>query len=226
VKALYSLVQLVRDPNRLGEVFSLSDHLMAAATPERLEEVLGAVRRLPGARRAFAEKPRIGTIDLAELAKLPEGTLGKVFATHMIEQKLDPSALPSIPSRTDLEFFRAHLYETHDVWHAVTGFATDVPGELGLQAFYMAQIPGGLPITILAGGFMNTLIYAIDQRDARMREIVRGWLLGKRAKSFFGVRWADLWAVPLDEVRRRLDVDVDAVEAMLPGVAPPLAHAA
>jgi ubiquinone biosynthesis protein Coq4 len=33
-------------------------------------------------------------------------------------------------------------YETHDIWHVVTGFHTDVAGELGLQAFYLAQFPG------------------------------------------------------------------------------------
>jgi ubiquinone biosynthesis protein Coq4 len=30
----------------------------------------------------------------------------------------------------------SHLYEMHDLWHAVIGFETDVAGELALQAFY------------------------------------------------------------------------------------------
>jgi ubiquinone biosynthesis protein Coq4 len=40
---------------------------------------------------------------------------------------------------------------------------------------------------------------------------VRGWLLGKRAKSLFGVEWAKLWELPLAEVRRRHRLEVDEV---------------
>jgi ubiquinone biosynthesis protein COQ4 len=216
-KAVVSVVRLIRDPNRLGEVFALSDHLTAAAPASRIEEILADVMGSPGGPRAFAEKPRVGTFDLDELGALPKGSLGQVFAAHMRKNDLDPSALPSMPSRTDIEFLRAHLYETHDIWHAVTGFDTDVAGELGLQAFYLAQLPGGLPAAILGMGFFNTLIYAMKDRDARMRAIVRGWLLGKRAKPFFGVRWGEMWSAPMSEVRRRLGVDIDLVEESLPG---------
>jgi ubiquinone biosynthesis protein COQ4 len=213
VKALVSLVRLVKDPNRLGEVFSLADHLLGASDAARRDEIIDQIKASsPEAQKAFADKPRVGKFDLDELSKLPKGTLGEVFAAHMRKNNLDPSALPLIPSTTDIDFFRAHLYETHDIWHAVTGFHTDVAAELGLQAFYIAQLPGGLPAAILGGSFFNTLIYKMDERDARMRAIVRGWLLGKRAKPFFGVRWADLWDVPMVEVRRRLGVEIARVD--------------
>ena len=219
-RALLSLVRLVRDPNRLGEVFTLSDNLLGAATPGRREEIVASVKATPGAMQAFADKPRVGKFDLAELARLPVGSLGQVFAEHMLKNNLDPSALPSLPSGTDLEFLRSHLYETHDIWHAVTGFDTDVASELGLQAFYLAQIPGGLPPAILGLGFFNTLIFSMDQRDIRMRAIVRGWLLGKNAKPFFGVRWGELWSLPMAEIRTRLGVDFARAEASLPGGVP------
>lgn len=212
-RALLSLVRLIRDPNRLGEVFSLADHLLDASTPERRAELIDHIRRAsPQAARAFAERPRVGKFDLKELAALPKGSLGQVFAAHMEKNGLDPSALPSIPSRTDVEFFRAHLYETHDIWHAVTGFGTTVAEELGLQAFYLAQIPGGLPAAILGGGMFNMLIFNMDERDVRMNAIVRGWMLGKRAQAFFGVHWGELWSVPVVEVRRRLGVEIEEVQ--------------
>jgi ubiquinone biosynthesis protein Coq4 len=218
VKALVSVFRLIKDPNRLGEVFSLADHLLDASTAERREQVIREIKgSSPEALRAFDEKPRVGKIDLHQLSLLPKGTLGQVFAQHMQTNGLDPSALPLIPSDSDISFLRAHLYETHDIWHAVTGFDTDVASELGLQAFYLAQFPGGLPAAILGGSFFNTLIYKMDERDARMRAIVRGWLLGKRAKPFFGVRWADLWNVPMVEVRRRLGVQISLVDESLPG---------
>lgn len=216
-KAISSGVRLVRDPNRLNEVFEIADHLMAAAPTARTQELVDEVKTTPEGRRAMMDKPRVGKFDLDALGKLPEGTLGNAFARHMRANNLDPSALPFLDSSSDLQFFRAHLYETHDIFHAVTGFNTDVAGELGLQAFYLAQFPGGLPQALLAAGLLNTMIYAIDQRNIRMRAMVRGWLLGRRAKPFFGVRWNELWDVPLVEVRRRLGIDINGVEDVLPG---------
>jgi ubiquinone biosynthesis protein COQ4 len=215
-KALLSAVRIVRDPNRLNEVFSLSDHMVMAATDERRQKMIAMVRRDPVAASALADKPRVGKIDLRELKKLPGGTLGHEFAEHMLANGLSPDALPVLTGSDELEFLRGHLYETHDIWHVVTGFGTDVAGELGLQAFYLAQFPGGLPSALLAGGFVNTVLYAFEERDERMRAIVRGWLLGKRAKPFFGVRWAELWQAPLVEVRARLGVVIGEVEKILP----------
>jgi ubiquinone biosynthesis protein Coq4 len=133
---------------------------------------------------------------------------------------LDPASIPTLPDDDDAKYVRAHLYETHDLWHVATGFGTDVAGELGLQAFYQAQLPGKLPAAILASGFLNTLVFSFAQRDVRLREIARGWLLGRRSRPLFGVRWDDLMALPLDEARARLGLDVAAVDRALPAAEP------
>src|SRR5256885_5455553 len=114
-KALYRLANLVRDPTRLGEVFEMVD---AISSPKVLAPIVDALSKDPDAARAFEERHRIA-IDLAKLRALPEGTLGRAYAEHMIAQDLDPSALPTEPSPDAYSFFRAHLYETHDIWHAV-----------------------------------------------------------------------------------------------------------
>ncbi len=215
VRAAVSIFRLVRDPNRLGEVFSLADSLLPLGSSERNRAIIAEVSEDPQAARAFEERPRLGPLDLARLRELPGGTLGREFAEHMILNNLDPSALPSRESKDDVQYFQAHLYETHDIWHVATGFPTDVAGELGLQAFYYAQVPGGLPSALLAGGFLNTLLFKFEERDVRMRSIVRGWLLGKRAKKLFGLRWNELWATPLLDVRARLGIDLDLVDAEL-----------
>ena len=99
-----------------------------------------------------------------------------------------------------------YWYETHDLWHVVTGFDTDVAGELGLQAFYLAQFPGKLAALILSIGMVNTTLFAFDERSQRLDAIARGWQLGRTAHSFLAVRWADLWSLPLAEVRARVGV--------------------
>jgi ubiquinone biosynthesis protein COQ4 len=129
---------------------------------------------------------------------------------------LDPSALPTHPVKDDGSFIEAHLRETHDVWHVVTGFEPDVAGELGLQAFYLAQFPNHVAMAILTAGMLNTLIYGFEDSAARMTQIARGWLLGRKARPFFGTDWKQLWATPLSEVRTRLGLEPGATEGVAP----------
>jgi ubiquinone biosynthesis protein COQ4 len=210
LKALYSLAMLVRDPNRLAEVFEMSD---ALATPAMLTPIVDRLAEHADVARAFEERHRI-RLDLAELRRCAPGTLGREFAEHMIANGLDPSALPSLPSDDRLSFFRAHLYETHDVWHVVTGFGTDLVGELGLQGFYLAQIPGQLPALLLAVGFLRSAIYDQALTTPFMEALVDGWRKGRAARPLFGVRWDELWDVPLDDVRARLGVTPTAEVAL------------
>ncbi len=221
-KALRAFVRLVRDPTRLEEVFVLAE---SVETPEAAARVAEVFQGDPRSARVLRERPRLGEVDLGALSRLPEGTLGRTFADAMIRMKLDPKDI-LVPERvaSDFDYVRAHLRETHDVWHAVTGFDTDVAGELGLQAFYLAQFQAPLSALLLMVGFANTLFFGMQDKDRRMREIVRGWLVGKRAEPFFGVRWAEMWARPLADVRCDLHVDpelasqlVDGFAARLPG---------
>jgi len=213
LRAFHGFWQLSQDPNKLERVFEISD---SAESTEILEEVAAYVRRHPRAARALRECPRIGEIDLKELAKLPEGTLGRVFADHMIANGLDPKAIP-VPhvAPGDVRYVKAHLRETHDVWHVVTGFDTDVAGEIGLQAFYLAQFPSRLSAVLLAMAFVHLATKNIDPRDTMMNEIMRGWAIGKRAEPFFGFDWARHWTTPLAEVRRMLHVDTDVRDVAL-----------
>ncbi len=204
-RATYSFLDLVRHPEHLDRVFALADALSESHT-----EVLDAMRdvfaRDPRGAAAIADKPRLG-VDLRELERQPAGSLGRVFADHLRKNGLDPASIPTLAAETDIAFVRAHLYETHDVWHAVTGFGADPAGELGLQAFYAAQTPGNLPLLLLAVGLLNTGLFSIADRDRRLEAISRGWAMGRRARPLFGVRWDELWDRPVSEVRAMFAVE-------------------
>ena len=207
-RVLWSFVDLVKHPEHLDRVFEISDGLVKQRV-DVLEQMRDHFGRHPAGAAALRDRPRLH-VDLDVLGKLPPGTLGREFADHMRANGLDPKAIPTLEAGDDLAFVRAHLYETHDVWHVVTGFKTDVAGELGLMAFYSTQGPGGLPWMLLAMGFLNTAFYAMDDRERRMDAIGRGWEMGKRAKRLFGVRWDELWTLPLDAVRKSLGVEAYA----------------
>jgi len=203
-RAIWSFVDLVRHPEHLDRVFEIAD-AMSGQKRDVLEKMRDSFAMDPRGAAALRERPRLA-VRLADLRRLPAGTLGRTYADHMTGNGLDPAAIPTLPSDGEIEFMRAHLYETHDVWHAVTGFRTDVAGELGLQAFYAAQSPGGLPLMLIAMGLLNAALFTLGDRERRFEAIATGWEMGKRAEPLFGVRWDELWERPIDEVRVTLGV--------------------
>ncbi|MDQ3033948.1 MAG: Coq4 family protein [Myxococcota bacterium] len=209
LRLLRAIVRLARDPRRLDEVFHIADSMESS---ELAASVEAEFRKDPAHLDALASRPRLGRVVIGTLAQLPSATLGRAFADFLIENELDPEDIQVNEVKSDFDYVRAHLRETHDIWHVATGFPTDVAGELGLQAFYLAQFRAPLAAMLLAIGMVNTLFFAMDDRDARMRSIVRGWLLGKRARSLFGYRWAERFDRPLADVRRELGLDVDGVD--------------
>lgn len=189
--------------------------MLAAASDRTRRTVLEELTADPQVAAALRQKRRLARIELSRLAALPEGTLGRAFHQHMTANQISPEPLPRLPASDDLAYFRAHVRETHDLWHVVTGFAADVPGELGLQAFYLAQMPHHLAPLILAGGLLQAGTSALAQRNLRMREIVRGWLLGRAAAPLFGVPWDELWAVPIAEIQARYRLDRAAIDRVV-----------
>lgn len=211
VKGGIGFVRLVKDMNRTDEVFEIVAEMGDA---KLIDPLVRHFSRDDQGARALTAWPRVGRIDLQALSALPKGTLGHEYAAHMTALKFDPDFHPQIPVQDQRMFLRMHLYETHDIWHVVTGFKTDVAGELGLQAFYLAQFPiGPVPPVLLAAGLLNTALYARDDADRRMTAIADGWKLGKQAKQLFGERWADLWQEPLSTIRQRYNLTRDITAA-------------
>jgi ubiquinone biosynthesis protein COQ4 len=214
VRGGHAFLRIAQDPNRLDEVFRLIESINE--NPRISQQLVEGYRQTPHGAQALRDRPRIGAIDLEVLGQLPEGTLGHEYSRFMRRHGLDPSSLPAHPVADDVSFIEAHLRETHDVWHVVTGFEPSVAGELGLQAFYLAQFPNRVALAILSAGLLNTLIYAFEDSGARMTQIARGWLLGRQARPFFGTDWKQLWATPLSEVRTRLRLELGATEGVAP----------
>jgi len=61
----------------------------------------------------------------------------------------------------------------------------------------------------------------LGRARAHLDAITRGWQMGKAARSLFGVRWNELWARPIGDVRAALGVDpvIDAARPELAAAA-------
>lgn len=197
MRFVYTYVALVRNPERLDLVFALADRVTDTEEPLPLFHRPEVV--------AFLRRPEQDlSIDLNVLGKLPAGTLGRELADWFQRKGFAPDALDRKQRGSDRARVKRHLERTHDIWHVVVGFDTDVAGEVGLQAFYLAQLDSPVPLVLLSTAFLNSLINQNQDAARRMDAVTRGWLLGKRSKPLFGLDWSALWDVPLDQVRLRL----------------------
>jgi len=75
----------------------------------------------PRTSESMNERQRLGEIDLAKLAALPEGRLDSVFAAHCVAWGLNPNLADSSAADAG-EFVMAYLFDSHDIWHVVTGW--------------------------------------------------------------------------------------------------------
>jgi len=188
-----AIVEIGFARSRWGRRFARWEPVVA-----RLEEDPRSAPMLDAA-RSFAP------IDVARLAALPAGTLGRVFADHCHARGIDPN-LVRIPGDGKVDRMLDRLYGTHDVWHVVTGWGNDDTGEVGLGAFYMAQLSAPFFAFLFAIILLNTVLMAPHTLRLRMDALVSGYRAGQHAEPLFGADWESLWEKPLDEVRRQLGV--------------------
>jgi ubiquinone biosynthesis protein Coq4 len=151
------------------------------------------------------ERP-FGPIDLDALKKLPEGTLGRVFADHCHARSLNPNLI-RIPGDEPVERLLDRMYATHDVWHVATGWGNDDTGEVGLGAFYLAQLEAPFFLFLYAIIFLNTVFLAPTTLRPRVDAFVAGYRAGRRAEPLFGMDWESLWETPLAELRQQLGLE-------------------
>jgi ubiquinone biosynthesis protein Coq4 len=171
----------------------------------RWEEVVEALRSDPRTAPALRERRPCEPIDLAALARLPEGTLGRVFSAHCRARGLNPN-LGHIPPESEVDWLLHHLIQRHDVWHVVTGWGNDEIGESGLGAFYLAQLAAPTFFGFLLSLLGLSTVLRRRSFGEFMDALVAGYEMGKRAEPLFGVDWSALWGTQLAELRTRFGI--------------------
>jgi ubiquinone biosynthesis protein COQ4 len=206
LRALRALRALESNPDDLPQVFTIIDNLPGRA-PGRLLERL---RSTTSGQRLLASRPRIAETlaDRAALRALPEGSLGRAYLAFVEAQGITPEGIVSAsevggarPADLDdaMVFAGDRMRDTHDLWHVVTGYGTDLVGEAALLAFSYAQTqnPGVLLVVLL-----GAVRFAGEQRSVMWQ----GYKRGAASAWLPAVEWESLLARPLDEVRRELRV--------------------
>jgi ubiquinone biosynthesis protein COQ4 len=218
IVALRALVELAQDPDDLPKVFKIIESLPGRSA----ERLLERTRASTSGQRLLVERPAIGALlsDRPALAALPAGTLGHAY--HVLAERAritaEGIAAASMAERVaplatgDHKFVGERMRDTHDLWHVVTGYGTDVVGELALLAFTFAQAPHP-GIGLIVG-------FAYLQRVPALNAVIRdAYRRGKRATWLPAVEWEVLLDRPLDAVRMQLGVGEPPTYTPIPSAA-------
>lgn len=209
-QAVRSMRTLLADPENTAEVFVIIRALAGDAFERLYQRTIAA----PGGCVALAPNGKLTDLldDRERLNALPEGSLGRVYATFMAEENLSATGLVEASAdELDEPIFldpRAQelsrrLRDSHDLWHVLTGYGRDLLGEACLLAFSFAQT--GNPGVGFIASVGSLRLRAAGHRDA-VRLLYEGYRRGKRASLLSSVQWEVLLELPLDEVRRRLGI--------------------
>jgi ubiquinone biosynthesis protein COQ4 len=206
-RALRALRGLLANPDDLPRVFTIIESLSGRAPLRLLERF----RTHPAGKRLLAARPELFDVlsDRDALRRLPDGSLGRAYLAFVESEGISAQGIAEAEANgrraafeqgTDFEYVARRMRDTHDLWHALTGYKGDLYGEAALLGFIAAQTsnPGVGVIAIAA-------LLRFHTRDL-LRLARRAYRDGQRAHWLPAVEWEELLARPLDEVRERLRV--------------------
>lgn len=202
LRAARALGKLVRDPYDTEQVFELSTNINVGSIRRRLPRFYAS----RDGQRLFEEDRSIDTrhVDLDALAALPDGTLGREYVRFLRDRNFSPDLFQAPENVRDARaaYVMKRIRQTHDLWHLLTGHATNPAGEVALQAFTFGQL--GAPSSLLIA-VVGTCRGA-GRRASLPRETLEAYRAGRRAAPLAAFVWEDHWATPLDELRARLGI--------------------
>lgn len=218
-KAFRAARALARDPDDLPQVFTIIEALSGST----LDRVAKRLARSEVGRRLLESRPDIvdRLADREALARLPEGSLGRAYLAFVEREKISAEGIRAAanegmtnrdPMPAPLDWVHARMRDTHDLWHAATGYSGDVLGETALLAFTFAQSWNPAVGLIIGIGLSKTR-GAPDGGAAARRTILDGFRRGYKAAWLPEQEWELLLPLPLSEVRRRLNLEAAPVYA-------------
>ncbi|MBW2460613.1 MAG: hypothetical protein JRH11_03120 [Deltaproteobacteria bacterium] len=199
-----ALGKLLSDPNDTSQAFLVG----LASNAHRFPRFLARFVASEDGARLLREQPCIDSehIDYDALRELPATTLGGAYARFLDDQGLDPDifqAPPGIPSM--IAYISKRVRQSHDLWHVLTGYDTDVRSELALQAFTW-RVTGMPSSAMIAFGGAMRFGLSPGHRGV-VREVLEGARRGERAAFLPVVVWEDHFERPLAVVREELGIE-------------------
>lgn len=196
------------------------------ANPEDTKQVFTIMRALTGNSmykqyKRFA-KTDIGAnilaneIDLLDtladrntLARLPEGSLGRVYLDFMTREGISAEGLVEASedvyagmNHPELERFSMRSREMHDLWHVISGYGRDGLGEICVVAFSYAQTKS---LGFAAIAAMGAVKYSrAFPGNGVLKAVWQAYRNGRKTAWLPGQNWEHLLTQPYEDVRAML----------------------
>jgi len=208
-KAWQALKRLVADPDRTDQVFIIIESLSGNSGERQYQRFI----KTPVGRQILDEERDILALlnDREALHALPDGTLGKAYATFMDAEQISADGLVgaseegrSRPVMADKDRLRfsMRLRDSHDLWHVATGHNRDLVGEAMLLGFTYAQLRNpGIGVIV----FMALLQGGKVPGSRKM--IIQAYKRGRKAAWLPAADWEKLVTLPLEKVRAQLGLE-------------------
>lgn len=201
VKAFIAL--LLDTSGSLEPVWELSNSLIDS---DAFQLTVAAMKSVPEVAAILTERYQPQPHNLEELLHYPKGSLGYVYANQMKQLGLQ-TFHPIIRIDSDTHYVEYRWQQTHDIWHIITGFDTSEIGEIGLQAFYLAQFRLPLSSLLIANALISVTLLQPEALNALLSAIVQGYQMGTVAKPLIAQKWETAWEKPVAQWRAEMNVE-------------------
>jgi ubiquinone biosynthesis protein COQ4 len=216
--ALHALYVLIRDPTDTTQGF----RLVEALDPRIHHRELARIRSEPSGEKLLREQPELLDVlrNRSALEALPEGSLGHAYREFCVQEGIEPDSFARVGEAGSqviadaLVRYAAHRSrDSHDIWHVVCGYRSDLAGESAILAFSLAQHRSPGLLLLLIGAVLHSFVVGKAEGKTMRRLASLGWKSGQHARPLAAAPWEEWLSRPLDEVRAELRIsDVPTYE--------------
>ncbi|HEX4891335.1 MAG TPA: Coq4 family protein [Alphaproteobacteria bacterium] len=202
---------LFKNKEDTGQVFKI----VAALQGNSMANCMARFRSSPVGRQVLAENRQLlATLCNREyLRSLPEDSFGRIYHRFLETEGLSAEGLVDASNESphwekrqaEFALFASRVRDSHDLNHVLTGYGRNPLGEICVLTFaYPHTRNRGIGVLILAGMFK--LKKDLPREIPVFRAILEAYRNGKKAAWLPGVDWEAMLKLPLDEVRRTLNI--------------------